>query len=77
MPELDQLQTMESDIFGFISTRKEPSEKCTAMQDTGKPLTFLVASKAVQYVDDIGLQAYVLCDGKWQIHESRCKVRAF
>ena len=74
MPALDQFQTMESNVFWFTCTNEDPPRKCSVMQATGQPLTFFVASKAVDYVADTVLQAKVLYNGKWQLHETQCQV---
>ncbi|XP_022289634.2 uncharacterized protein LOC111101438 [Crassostrea virginica] len=74
IPELDQFQTMESNILSFYSTNESGiPENCTVEQNTGEPITFFLASKAVDHVADTVLQAKVLWNGKWQTYETQCQ----
>ena len=75
IPELDQFQTMESNILSFYSTNESGIPKnCTVKQNTGEPITFFLASKAGDHVADTVLQAKVLWNGKWQTYETQCQV---
>lgn len=70
MPTLDPFQTMESNVYWFEISK----QRCVAKQETGEPLNFYVASKAVQQTDEIVLQANVLNEGKWKLYETHCHV---
>lgn len=74
LPELCESQTMESDVYWFETTIEEQKQRCSAKQKTGQALTFYIATKAVNQIDDKILEANVLDEGKWKVHETHCLV---
>lgn len=74
LPKLNESQTMESNVYCFETTKDEQKQPCYAKQETGQPLDFYVATKAVNQTDDKILQAYVLNEGKWKLYETQLQV---
>lgn len=74
LPDLYQSQTMESNVYWFKTTDGEQKKRCSAKHETGKALTFQIATKAAQQKDEKLLKANVLIEGKWILHEAHCLV---
>lgn len=74
LPELCESQTMESDVYWFETTDGEQKQRCSAKHESGKALTFYIATKAVQQEEDKILEANVLDEGEWKLHETHCLV---
>lgn len=65
---------MESNIYCFETTKGGPKRPCCAKQESGQPLDFYVAIKAIYNTDDKILQANVLNKGRWKLYETRLQV---
>lgn len=65
---------MESNIYCFETTKGGPKRPCCAKQESGQPLDFYVAIKAIYNTDDKILQANVLNNGRWKLYETRLQV---
>lgn len=74
LPELKKSQTMESNVYCFETTKGGQKRPCCAKQETGQPLDFYVAIKAINQTDDKILQAIVLNNGTWELYETRRQV---
>lgn len=77
LPELNEFQTMETNVYCFETTNDEQRSNCCAKQETGRPQDFYVAIKAANQTEDKILQAYVLHvnEGNWKLYDTHHKVR--
>lgn len=75
LPELNEFQTMETNVYCFETTNDEQRSNCCAKQETGRPQDFYVAIKAANQTEDKILQAYVLHvnEGNWKLYDTHHK----